>query len=127
MSRTNQQKLDDVQYILTSDEGKKTLGGAYGWFILHDTPIPGWNGNVSAAARIAGTDQAVNDIRAQLGAQSGMFAGLIGALAAVTKGEAFDEAKLLAGVEAAAERGASRGAAETLAAGIELTVKAKSE
>jgi hypothetical protein len=103
--RSNQQKLDDVQYILTSDEGKKTLGQAYGWFILHETPVPGWNGGVSLAARIAGTDQAVNDIRAQLGSFNGQIAGLIGALAAVNKGEAFDEAKLLAGVQAAAEAG----------------------
>lgn len=68
-------------------------------------PIRGWNGEVSAEARILGTDQAVNDIRAQLGAQHGMIAGLVGALAAVNKGEPFDEAKLLAGVQAAAEAG----------------------
>ncbi len=37
--------------------------GYYGWF---ETALPGWNGNVSAAARVAGTDQAVSDIRAQL-------------------------------------------------------------
>lgn len=68
-------------------------------------PVNGWNGPVSAEARLAGTDQAVNDIRKQLGAQNAQIAGLVGALAAVNKGEAFDEAKLLAGVKAAAEDG----------------------
>ncbi|WP_346927346.1 peptidoglycan DD-metalloendopeptidase family protein [uncultured Arthrobacter sp.] len=75
------------------------------WFTWREHLLPGWNGDVSAAARIAGTDQAVNDIRAQLGALHGQVVGLVGALASVTKGEPFDEAKLLAGVQAAAESG----------------------
>jgi hypothetical protein len=36
------------------------------WFTWRESPLPGWNGDVSAAARIAGTDQAVNDIRGQV-------------------------------------------------------------
>lgn len=83
-------------------------------------PVGGWNGHVSAEARLAGTDQAVNDIRAQLGALHGQVAGLIGALAAVSKGEPFDEAKLLAGVQSAAEVGV-KNAIES------ITVTVKSE
>lgn len=33
------------------------------WFNWFETALPGWNGSISAAARVAGTDQAVNDIR----------------------------------------------------------------
>jgi hypothetical protein len=36
------------------------------WFTWRESPLPGWNGEVSAAARIAGTDQVVNDIRGQV-------------------------------------------------------------
>jgi len=67
--------------------------------------INGWNGPVSAEARILGTDQAVNDIRALVAAQNAQIAGLVGALASVSKGESFDQAKLLEGVKAAAESG----------------------
>lgn len=44
-------------------------------------------------------------VRQQLIPMRAELAGLVGALAAVNKGEAFDEAKLLAGVQAAAEAG----------------------
>lgn len=37
--------------------------GYYNWF---ETALPGWNGSVSAAARVAGTDRGVNDILAQM-------------------------------------------------------------
>lgn len=65
--------------------------------------INGFNGPVSLEARILGTDQAVNDIRALLAGQNAQIAGLVGALAAVSKGEPFDQEKLLAGVKDAAE------------------------
>jgi hypothetical protein len=68
-------------------------------------PISGWNGAISAEARILGTDQAVNDIRALVAAQNAQIAGLVGALASVNKGEPFDQAKLLEGVKSAAETG----------------------
>jgi len=42
-------------------------GRALAWFNWREHPIPGWNGDVSAAARLAGIDQAVNDIRNQIG------------------------------------------------------------
>lgn len=45
---------------------------------------------------------------------------LVGAIAALSKGEKFDEAKLLAGVKAAAEAGAKAGAAGALANGVDL-------
>ncbi|NOJ59768.1 M23 family metallopeptidase [Arthrobacter sp. 260] len=41
----------------------------------------------------------------QLASQSAQIKGLIGAIAAISKGEPFDEAKLLAGVKSAAEAG----------------------
>jgi hypothetical protein len=96
----------DASLVTMLDPAKdRRAGDGISWSVWKDRMLPGWNGDVSAEARIVGTDQAVNDIRAQLGAQNGMIAGLIGALAAINKGEPFDEAKLLAGVEAAAESG----------------------
>jgi len=83
--------------------------------------INGWNGPVSAEARILGTDQAVNDIRALQAALNAQIAGLVGALAAVNKGEAFDQDKLLEGVKTAAETGVKE-AIES----ITVTVKADS-
>ena len=81
--------------------------------------INGFNGPVSLEARILGTDQAVNDIRALLAGQNAQIAGLVGALAAVSKGEPFDQEKLLAGVKDAAETGV-KDAIES----ITVTVKA---
>jgi hypothetical protein len=96
---------EDIKEAFREVAKEGPAGRDIGWYIWRESPLPGWNGDVSAAARIAGTDQAVNDIRAQLGAQNGMIAGLVGALAAINKGEPFDEAKLLAGVQSAAETG----------------------
>jgi hypothetical protein len=93
----------DASNIAMAKQGD--MGRALGWFIMQETPLQGWNGGVSAAARIAGTDQAVNDIRSLLAAQNAQVAGLVGALAAVAGGATFDEAKLLEGVKAAAESG----------------------
>lgn len=89
--------------------------GYYNWV---ETPLPGWNGNVSAAARVAGTDQAVNDIRALQASLNAQIAGLVGALASVNKGEPFDQDKLLAGVQSAAETGV-----KTAIESITVTVK----
>lgn len=96
----------DAALVTMLDPAKdRRAGDGLSWSIWFERMLPGWNGDASAAARIVGTDQAVNDIRAQLGAQNGMIAGLVGALAAINQGEPFDEAKLLAGVRAAAESG----------------------
>lgn len=69
--------------------------------------------------------QQIVPLRQEVASQNAQIASLIGAIAAMSKGEPFDEAKLLAGVEAAAERGAARGSAEAFADGIELTAQVK--
>lgn len=96
---------EDIKEAFREVAKEGQAGRDLAWFTWREHLLPGWNGDVSAAARIAGTDQAVNDIRSQLGAQNGMIAGLVGALAAINKGEPFDEATLLAGVQAAAAAG----------------------
>lgn len=50
--------------------------------------------------------------------QSAQIKALVGAIAALAKGEKFDEAKLLAGVQAAAEAGSRAGAATALQDGV---------
>jgi hypothetical protein len=96
----------DASLVTMLDPAKdRRAGDGISWSVWKDRMLHGWNGDVSAEARIVGTDQAVNDIRAQLGSFNGQIAGLIGALAAINKGEPFDEAKLLEGVKAAAESG----------------------
>lgn len=102
---TPEQIRAEVRAAIFDAAKQGDVGRMLGYFNWVETPLPGWNGNVSAAARVAGTDQAVNDIRAQLGSLHGQVAGLVGALAAVNKGEPFDEGKLLEGVKAAAESG----------------------
>lgn len=78
-------------------------GRDLGWFIMHETPLPGWNGAVSASARIAGTDQAVNDIRAQvvglteLVKQLSVSTGAVIDYDAIAKAVADEGAKRMAG------------------------------
>lgn len=96
----------DASLVTMLDPSKdRRAGDGISWSVWKDRDIPGFNGDVPAGVRLAGIDQAVNDNRALLAAQNGMLAGLVGALAAVSKGEPFDEAKLLAGVQSAAEAG----------------------
>lgn len=96
---------DEIKDAFREVAKEGPAGRDLAWYVWRESPLPGWNGDVSAAARIAGTDQAVNDIRSLVASQNAQLAGLVGALAAVNKGEAFDEAKLLEGVKAAAESG----------------------
>lgn len=112
----------EVRTALLEAAKEGELGRLLGYFNWVETPVYGWNGGVSAAARLAGTDQAVNDIRALLAAQNAQVAGLVGALASVNKGEPFDEGKLLAGVQSAAETGV-KNAIES----ITVTVKGESK
>jgi len=49
--------------------------------------------------------QQITPLRQEVAAQAAQVSNLIGAIAALSKGESFDEAKLLAGVQAAAEAG----------------------
>lgn len=83
----------------------KDLGKNLFWWNWHGSGLVGWNGSVSPAARIVGTDKAVNDIRSLLVAQDATLKNLVGALTAVNKGETLDPEKLYAGVKAAAEAG----------------------
>jgi hypothetical protein len=73
---------------------------------VHHAQLPlGGKNTVSHEMRIIMTDKIANEIRAQVASQSAQVKGLIGAISALSKGEPFDEAKLLAGVQAAASAG----------------------
>ena len=102
----NQDKLNDVHYTLTGGEkGVKEAGPVYAaateaardaaW--MRDTLTPGKTG-VRSAGLVIG-------MLARIESNTAVTTNLIKALAAVSGGEAFDEAKLLAGVEASAKAG----------------------
>jgi hypothetical protein len=73
--------------------------------------------DTSLAMQIGWLDTQFQAVYAQQASANAQIANLIGAVAALAKGEEFDEAKLLAGVRAAAEAGV-----KTAIASIETTV-----
>lgn len=95
---TNQDKLNHLYERIGGNNA--AIGKNIAWFVTREAPIPGFNGEVSLAARIAGTDEATNFTRAVTVENNALLKNLTGAVAALAKGEAFDEAKLLAGIKA---------------------------
>lgn len=83
--------------------GEYTWRNAQGELVKH----PGIGRVVEEEQRRASQDRAT--FSAALAAQAAQIKGLVGAVAALAKGEEFDEAKLLAGVQAAAEAGVKAG------------------
>lgn len=97
---TNQSKLDDVHYTLTGGEkGVKEIGpvfeAATGAFAnskaILDTLTPG-----KAGVRNAGL---IVGMLARIESNTAVIQNLVKALANVSGGESFDQAKLLAGIE----------------------------
>lgn len=75
---------------------------------------PGVTKDTNLGAHVAWLDSNLLGLRNQITAQQAQVKSLIGAVAALSQGEAFDQAKLLAGVESAA----AAGVAEALAEGL---------
>lgn len=96
---------EDIKQVLLEVAKEGPAGRNLGYYNWIETPLSGWNGKVSAGGRLVGVDQAVNDIRAQLAVSNAQIPALISAVAALSKGEPFDEAKLLEGVRKAASEG----------------------
>ncbi len=73
---------------------------------VHHAQLPlGGKGTVSHEMRIIMTDRLANQTLKQVASQDAQIKGLVGAIAALSKGEPFDQAKLLSGVQAAASAG----------------------
>lgn len=123
---TNQEKLDaifDPKHILQAqvplNKGDKAFHGTR-HSVEHLLYLGMYYGR-DAAARAARLEKSVST-------QNATIANLVSALAAVAKGEPFDQAKLLAGVRAAAKEGAEEGAREGVAESIDsidVTVNTK--
>jgi hypothetical protein len=92
---SNQQALMDIHWRQASPEGREYDGR----YLLSELVFPNAWGDYFPLLTI------INGIERRVAEQNAIATSLISALAAVNKGEAFDEAKLLAGVQAAAKSG----------------------
>jgi hypothetical protein len=94
---------DEIKEAFREVAKEGPAGRDLAWFTWRESPLPGWNGDVSAAARIAGTDQTVNDIRAQvvglteLVKQLSISTGAVIDYDAIAKAVADENAKRMAG------------------------------
>jgi hypothetical protein len=106
---TNQEKLDGTYWAVTQ-EGRDFADR----HTFSETTYPNaWGHQFTLLQILNGVERRVQEQNAQI-------AGLVGALKAVSGGQSFDEAKLLAGVKAAA----AAGTAEAIQS-IETTVTVK--
>lgn len=80
---------------------------------------PGVAGTTNLGATIAWLDSNLKAIRDQNAAQDAVIKNLVGAVAALSKGQAFDQEKLLAGIAATVKEAAAAAAAEGVKQGIE--------
>jgi hypothetical protein len=94
----------DASIVTMLDPAKdRRAGDGLSWSIWFERQLPGWNGDASAAARIVGTDQAVNDIRNQntylveLVKQLSISTGAVIDYDAIAKAVADENAKRMAG------------------------------
>jgi hypothetical protein len=94
---------DEIKAAFREVAKEGPAGRDLAWFTWRESMLPGWNGDVSAAARIAGTDQAVNDIRGQVAGltelvkQLSISTGAVIDYDAIAKAVADENAKRMAG------------------------------
>jgi hypothetical protein len=110
--------LSATEVKAIKDHINAVLLGGYSWRDASGKLVqhPGIGMVVEEEQRRASRDRA--NFSAAFAAQAAQIKGLVGAVAALAKGEAFDEAKLLAGIEAAAAKGAEAGAKLALQDGV---------
>lgn len=104
MAIDNQQKLDQTHSQLNVKES---------WLFTHiastllNTPVSmkGRKGETSLAVELAWLPENFASVRNVIAENTAVQKNLVAAIAALAKGEKFDEAKLLAGVQAAAQAG----------------------
>lgn len=120
LKKPNQKKLDDLWW---DNRGPGQVVDKYG---PDGSVIGGTTVDLEAGWQATNFARLKWQLETQHAENKAALAGLVGAIAAISKGEPFDEAKLLASVQEAARRGAEEGTAGAIDS-IQTTVVLKRE